>query len=192
MKDILLIGPLIILLSSCASKSAKQAIASNPSPVGRTLSRSEAPHVRQDEIIKAYPIGRYVDPRSRKVMHEAHTVYRIEQSSRWNLSRSAASPRTSLPSSQIPAPSRDELMVELNRQRQATQSVMQSGEAVSSKLKELTGALQRTQLMAQQNAHLQENLKATQARISELESQIRELSATAPRQDRIKPEDAPW
>lgn len=83
-------------------------------------------------------------------------------------------------------------MVELNRQHQATQAVMQGGEAVSSKLKELTGALQRTQVMAQQNAHLQENLQATQARISELESQIRELSATAPRQDRIKPEDAPW
>ncbi|MFA7185272.1 MAG: hypothetical protein WC082_10280, partial [Victivallales bacterium] len=35
--------------------------------------------------MRAYAVGRYIDPNRRTVMHEQHTVYREEQSPRWNL-----------------------------------------------------------------------------------------------------------
>lgn len=35
--------------------------------------------------IRAYAIGRYIDPNRKTVMHEQHTVYRLEHSSAWNL-----------------------------------------------------------------------------------------------------------
>ena len=35
--------------------------------------------------MRSYAIGRYVDPNRKSVMHEQHTIYREEQSPRWNL-----------------------------------------------------------------------------------------------------------
>jgi hypothetical protein len=40
--------------------------------------------VRTPEIVKAYPVGRYIDPNFRDQMHERHTVYRREQRAEWN------------------------------------------------------------------------------------------------------------
>ncbi|MDD5599937.1 MAG: hypothetical protein PHV82_18480 [Victivallaceae bacterium] len=41
--------------------------------------------IRSSSVMRAYALGRYVDPNRRKVMHEQHTVYREEESPRWNL-----------------------------------------------------------------------------------------------------------
>ncbi|MDD5599971.1 MAG: hypothetical protein PHV82_18650, partial [Victivallaceae bacterium] len=41
--------------------------------------------IRSSPVMRAYAVGRYVDPNRRTVMHEQHTVYREEQSPRWNL-----------------------------------------------------------------------------------------------------------
>lgn len=195
MKPLLLLtAPLLLLLPACASKSAKQVIVtSSPPATGRTLGTRESITVRHGEIVRAYPVGRYVDPASRKVMHEAHTLYRIEQSPRWNLAgpRSAAPVETRHP---VPMPeqtaARDVLAVELNRQRQATQAVTRSGEAVTARLKELGTALERTQTMAQQNLRLQEDQKVLQRRLEELESRLREVPGK--KGDLIQPGEAPW
>jgi hypothetical protein len=40
--------------------------------------------LRTPEIVKAYPVGRYVDPTSDRVMHEKHTIYRVEEDAGWN------------------------------------------------------------------------------------------------------------
>lgn len=40
--------------------------------------------VRTDEKVKAYPVGRYSEPDLPEVMHERHTIYRVEQSPDWN------------------------------------------------------------------------------------------------------------
>lgn len=41
--------------------------------------------VRSNDIVKAYDIGRYVDPVDCRIMHERHVVYRLENSSGWYL-----------------------------------------------------------------------------------------------------------
>lgn len=40
--------------------------------------------LRTPEIVKAYPVGRYVDLNSGRVMHEKHTIYRVEEDAAWN------------------------------------------------------------------------------------------------------------
>lgn len=40
--------------------------------------------VRSPERLKAYPIGRYIDPNDAQIMHEGHVVYRSEAPSAWN------------------------------------------------------------------------------------------------------------
>lgn len=51
----------------------------------KTASSSRRRHgnVRTDELVKAYPVGRYSDPDDPDVMHERHTIYRVERSSDW-------------------------------------------------------------------------------------------------------------
>ncbi len=38
-----------------------------------------------DSQVRAYAVGRYIDPANRTVMHEQHTIYRVEQMPQWNL-----------------------------------------------------------------------------------------------------------
>lgn len=45
--------------------------------------------VRLGEMLKAYPVGRYIDPADPDVMHEAHTIYRREAGANWNLNPNA-------------------------------------------------------------------------------------------------------
>ena len=76
MKPILIFIPLIFL-SACASK--KPVIVQMPPAVSGTILETEdMESVRYGENLKAYSIGRYVDPNDGLVMHEAHTVYRVE------------------------------------------------------------------------------------------------------------------
>lgn len=72
-----------LLLAACASHQPeiRRAI---PVPV-TTITREDLPAVRSPEVLKAYPVGRYEDPAHPEVLHEAHTVYRAETPSRWNL-----------------------------------------------------------------------------------------------------------
>ncbi|WP_395735982.1 hypothetical protein [Prosthecobacter sp.] len=92
------------LLSSCKSKSValpgdplafptqEQELAYLPTysknvlagwPKGRSLDRYDASRVRLDEQIHAYHLGR-LPSKDRREMHEAHTVYRLEQGGRWD------------------------------------------------------------------------------------------------------------
>ena len=52
---------------------------------GTTLATADMESVRYGENLKAYSFGRYVDPNDGLVMHEAHTVYRVETTAKWNL-----------------------------------------------------------------------------------------------------------
>jgi hypothetical protein len=48
------------------------------------ISSDHVPKVRTPEIVKAYPVGRYIDPDFPDQMHERHTVYRRENAAEWN------------------------------------------------------------------------------------------------------------
>lgn len=51
----------------------------------QTIPPGDQAKIRSSSIMRAYAVGRYIDPNRRTVMHEQHTVYREEQSPRWNL-----------------------------------------------------------------------------------------------------------
>ncbi len=51
---------------------------------GNADSRKKKPRVRTEELVKAYPVGRYSDPNDPDTMHERHTIYRREESANWN------------------------------------------------------------------------------------------------------------
>ena len=180
-----------MLLASCASKPAQRIVPVTPEMSGRVLKRGETASVRHPEVIKAYPVGRYVEPRKRGVMHEAHTLYRVESSPKWNLTRPSGPPTIPTPVATASRPSGNELTVELNRQRQATQAVIQGGQIVSGKLTEMTEALQQNRVLAEQNAAMRKELQDTRQRLESLEDEMRsrlpDASKSAPATD-----DIPW
>ena len=171
-------------LPSCASKPQQRVVTVSPHDTGRVLNRGEAASVRHSEVIKAYPVGRYTEPRRRGLMHEAHTVYRVEKAPRWNFTRLAGTTAAALAAPPPPRttalPSAGEMAVELNRQRQATQAVIQSGHAVSDKLADMTAALQQNRVLAEQNAAVRQELEATRLRLEALEQEVQARPQTAP------------
>jgi hypothetical protein len=191
MKPFLFAIPLVVLLASCASKHAQRIVPVTPEMSGRVLKRGETASVRHPEVIKAYLVGRYVEPRKRGVMHEAHTLYRVESSPKWNLTRPSGPPTIPTPVATASRPSGNELTVELNRQRQATQAVIQGGQIVSGKLTEMTEALQQNRVLAEQNAAMRKELQDTRQRLESLEDEMRshlpDASKGAPATD-----DIPW
>lgn len=112
-------------------------------------------------------------------MHEGHPIYRVETTGKWNLH---SNPRASVslgPSARLPDTAAaspllsDELTAELNRQREATRTVIEGGEAVSKKLGELADTVQQTKEVAKQNAHLQQEVNTTKQRLQTLEEELR-------------------
>lgn len=191
MKPSILAIPIVMLLASCASKPAQRVVPVTPEMSGRILKRGETASIRHPEVIKAYPVGRYTDPRRRGVMHESHTIYRVESSPKWNLTRPSGPLTIPVPASTASKPSGSELTVELNRQRQATQAVIQGGQVVSDKLTEMTAALQQNRVLAEQNAAMRKELQNTRQRLETLEEEMRSrLPGTPP--SASPTDDIPW
>ncbi|MDQ3624839.1 MAG: hypothetical protein M3463_20550, partial [Verrucomicrobiota bacterium] len=84
MKLVLLI-PLTLLLAGCASRRAPVVRVTPHAVPGTTLPSEGMESVRYAENIRAYPLGRYIDPNNSRIMHEGHTLYRVESTSKWNL-----------------------------------------------------------------------------------------------------------
>jgi hypothetical protein len=152
------------------------------SATSSSMNPKSAEAVRSAETLKDYPLGRYIDPNNPKIMHEAHTVYRVERSPHWNL-RPSATEVHPVRSHRAPAAAdaltRDELLVELNRQKQTTAAVVQGNQAVSERLNELLQKVQEGGLWAEKNARIEQELASTKARLEQLESRIGEQSAAS-------------
>lgn len=179
---------LTLLAVSCANKTPPVVMV-EPVP-GRHLNRAESDRVRLPETVNAYPLGRYADPNHRGIMHEAHTIYRVETTPRWNLAGREKTTTSVAPAAARRDPSASELLVELNRQREATRSVIESGETVSSKLSGLATLFQQNhQALAEQNAGIRKELQATRDRLETLEKQ-----AAGPHETQAAPssDEDPW
>lgn len=190
-----------ILLAACANRHSPVVRVTPSSIPGNTLSSEGIESVRYSENIKTYPIGRYIDPNNPWIMHEGHSIYRVETTTKWNLHPNQPDliplgPIARLrDSSKTEQPIRDELLVELNRQKETTKTMIQSGQAVSQKFSELTDAVQKTQQIAGQNTQLQKEINTTKQRLESLEEELskkqspqrRAISTEAPKQSK-----SPW
>ena len=184
MKRILIFIPLIFL-SACASK--KPVIVQMPPAVSGTILETEdMESVRYGENLKAYSIGRYVDPNDGLVMHEAHTLYRVETTSKWNLHPNAPANVPGGPVIGIidPAhkdsPLTPEVVAEVDRQKAATMALIVQGQRMNQALNQLSKTLSVTAQVAQENVQLKGEVTTSEKRLDALEEEFRQAQTEAP------------
>ena len=184
MKRILFFIPLI-LLSACASK--KPVVVQMPRSVpGTILTTGDMESVRYGENLKAYSFGRYVEPNDGLVMHEAHTVYRVETTAKWNLHPNAT---VSFPSGPVvgiidPAhkdsPLTPEVVAEVDRQKAATAALLVQGQRMNQALSQLSKTLSATAQVSVENTQLKSKLNTAEKRLDALEEDFRKKQTEAP------------
>ena len=181
------ISPLLffpMMLAACAGRHTTAVRTGAHDVPGTALPNKGIQSVRYAENIKAYPLGRYIDPTNSRIMHEGHSIYRVETTAKWNLHPNEPVPMPRGPfhirdSARTTSPVGDELVAQLNQQKEATRAIMQGGQVVSQKLGELSGKLQQTQEIAAQNALLKQEVNTAKQRLDALEEELRKQQRTA-------------
>ncbi len=171
----------LMFLSACSTTPKVTLRPQSPPPAGDNSA------VRYPEVVRAYHVGRYVDPNDDLVMHEGHVVYRVEDNARWDLHPAAEHPGPVVGSPVLPAPSRDAafsptpvndaILAEVNAQRLATVQIELEAQTLAGALARFQSALHQTKTNWQQMAALRlqvndmqlqlNTLKAAQARMVE-------------------------
>ena len=163
----------LLFLSACSTAS-KLTLRSQQPP-------ADISAVRYPEIINAYHVGRYADPNDELVMHERHTVYRVEENTRWDfhpgtdlhpatMGKNAATMPVACDAAFSPAPVNDAILAEVNAQRLATVQIMMQARTLSSALMQFQRALQQTRTNLQQTAALRVTVNDMKQRLDALES----------------------
>jgi hypothetical protein len=187
-----------MMLAGCANRHEPTVRVAAASVPGTTLTSADVENVRYAENIKAYSLGRYIDPSNSRIMHEGHTIYSVETTAKWNLHPNISAsvplgPVRVRDSAKATSPVGDELLAEVNQQREATKAVMQGGVMVTQKLGDLADQLKQTQQIATQNAQLKRQADAAQRRLDAIEEQLHaEQSRTSPTQKVDEPEKSNW
>ena len=169
----------LLLLSAC-STSPKLTLRPQPS------SPVENASVRFPEAVRAYHFGRYVDPSDDLVMHEQHTVFRVEENTRWSLRTatmggvgvSATTMATPRDSAFSPLPVNDAVLAEVNAQKLATVQIMMQTRTLSAALAQFQTALAQTKTNLQETAALRVAVSDMKHRLDALESAPEQLPAT--------------
>ena len=160
------------LLASCASRPQPQ-IGVRPAPPP-AVEPVEA--VRYADVLRAYHVGRYVDPNQPQTMHEQHPVYRVEASARWNLHPGALSTANLLnpppDAAFVPPPTNDAIFAEMNRQREATQRILSEAAGLTAAYAEIQKALNEMGNVARDQALIRTRLTEAEQRIAGFEKKI--------------------
>ena len=172
MKSLYLIP--LLFLSAC-STAPKLVLRPQPSPP------INADAIRYPEIVRAYHFGRYVDPHDGLVMHEQHTVFRVEENTRWDLQPLRAATIGCAPISVTtttaphdvafsPLPVNDAVLAEVNAQRLATAQIIMQSRMLSSVLAQFQTALSQTKTNLQETAILRATVSDIKHRLASLET----------------------
>lgn len=176
------LGSLLVLsLAGCSSSHdrGRSVVVYSPPPL---LPPERRENVWHPDELAPYAVGRYVDPRDRNMVHEAHTVYRRERSSRPNLTP----PATALfPSGEVAASSatnavlffRDALTAELNQQREASQAILDQSQQLLTNIHSLSDQARSLQQSAEEAARMRSQWQALTNRLDRLERRLRETEA---------------
>ncbi len=166
----------LVFVSSCVSRpqlAVRPALPAAAAP---------AESLRYDEVVRAYHVGRHVDPDHPDMMVEGHPVYRIEVSSRWNLHPGSPNAATLLnpppDAAFAPPPTNDVVIAEMNRQREATALVMQQAARLAQSYQELQKVFGEMKTVAQNNALLHARLAATEQRVTAFEKEMQKITAS--------------
>lgn len=155
-----------------------------PVSVGGTqIPSTEYDGVRNAEVIKRYPIGRYIDPNNPRIMHERHTVNRQEQAPSWNLRPGDPLP-VSLGPTYVANPPGDmksamaaELAATLQKQQGYNEAINAQNQALQAVIEEL-----KTQNAEekQRNEAIQGELKSTLDQMRTIRRQLQEQATPTP------------
>ncbi|OAM89718.1 hypothetical protein OH491_16680 [Termitidicoccus mucosus] len=155
----------LLLGAGCATSKKKPSVAEAPPPVpvaGTDLDQHNVEKIRTGETLKAYPIGRYVDPGDPNVMHESHVVYRKESGANWNLAPNAP---TVVPLGPVlavsdgatqPNPLPAELEQKVAEQNQLMAALIEQNEALAAELTKLSKELTDLRRRAVDNSKTEE------------------------------------
>ena len=173
----------LVLLASCASHPRPRVVQTPVSVPGNTLPSSAAESVRYSENVKAYPIGRYIDPNNDLVMHERHTIYRVETTAKWNL-HPGGPPTVPLgpalgivDAARHNSPVNAEVVAEVSRQKATTQALLDQGAKLNQTLSQLSGSFQLIKQLGEENQQMRQQLTATQNRLDLFEQELRKNQA---------------
>ena len=166
----------LLLFASCVSRRTA-VVPVKPLPAPNVES---AESVRFAEIVRAYHIGRYVDPNHPDVMHEQHPVYRVEAYTRWNLKPgSLVSTRpastTANDAAYSPPPTNDVVLAELNRQKDATERVMWEASRLARSHGELQKVLNEMSSIVTNHASVNSRLSNAEHRVAQFEKDLQRL-----------------
>jgi hypothetical protein len=174
---------LVALVAGCSSpKPGRIVVAPRPAVV---VPDDLTERVRYPELVKAYHISRYAEPNN-VVMHETHTVYRLEGQATWNLHSPPGcfvlpSGVAALRNAAFTPPAvNDSVLAELNQQRAMTRAVTQEAESLESSLRDFTAAIANTRTLAEQNKVLREQLTKTERRLQALETEVKKQGSQPP------------
>jgi hypothetical protein len=166
----------LVFVASCASRPQ---LVVRPAPPAAVES-VEA--VRYSEVVRAYYIGRFVDPNHPEMMNEQHPVYRIESSARWNLHPGSAATANLLnpppDAAFAPPPTNDAVIAEMNRQREATERVMSEAVRLSQSYGELQRVFSEMKTVARNNALIGARLANTEQRLTDFGKELEKLTTT--------------
>jgi hypothetical protein len=147
MKNKIIMSVLILALAGCQTVKKPPAppppLIVPPPVAGTELDQNNMENVRVGESLKAYPVGRLVDPNNPNVMDEAHTVYRREAGAEWNLNPNAPTVVPLGPvlavadPAKVPNPLPAELEQKIAEQNQLMASLIEQNEALAAQLTKL-------------------------------------------------------
>jgi len=197
MKLIYLFIPLFFVGCSTERPLAETLPAEPPDYVsGTALSLPDADDVRNPEALKAYPAGRYEDPNDPSVMHEAHTVYRAEQPSTWNLNPTVPTAVPLGPTVAISDPAKrtaamtGELEQKIQQQNQLLQATFEQNQQLAEELKKLQDEVVKTREIAAVNDALQKQVADLQAALTKLQEELARSQQAPPAVP--KPTEKAW
>jgi hypothetical protein len=166
-------------------------------PEGRRVDPYDTSRVRYPEDVHSYEVGR-LPSRDRREMHEAHTVYRVEQSNRWD-QRLPATPMSShgvvlgiVEPSHDPVPKDSIVESERSRQAQLSAQLTASIAALNAKQEQiqafLASAPDKNKTIAelqQQNAQKEKELSQVREEFKRAKDDLRELKERQAMEDAL-------
>jgi hypothetical protein len=188
MKRFALILP-VTLLVACASSTPKKVVIVPAVAVGHRI--ADSTNIRRAEEVTEYRFGRYVDPGDRLAMHEAHPVYRVEQTEGWNLRPEGTSPLNrvqAFPTASAVMPD-DAVIAEINKQKATTKVFTEAAATLNQHLAGLTDAVNQTKQIAQQQLLQQRDIAALKSRLDEIETERAGKTAPSATKNPAGPEE---
>lgn len=174
----------LLLCAGCMSatkqpeKKVERQVVMPASVAGSNIPEDDLDRVRYGEDLKAYAVGRYIDPNDSSVMYEKNILYRVEESPQWNLRpNTEIRPPIGKEPRESPALQKiveSELRNELDRQRRLSEDLLQQTRKA---VEAVEKSIAETKRLQEQNALVLRKIGEQGKQISDMEVRMRDFEA---------------